>query len=81
MYETSQETSVSCTQLVVLYAPFQFGSEHNFLANETNETQKKQSRKFKTNWFVRNIQKIIVLQTFHPDLKNNALAQVAQNII
>ena len=25
-YETSQETSVS-TQLVVLYAPFQFGSE------------------------------------------------------
>ena len=31
-YETSQETSVSCTQLVVLYAPFQFGSEYNFLA-------------------------------------------------
>ena len=30
-YETSQETSVSCTQLVVLYAPFQFGSEYNFL--------------------------------------------------
>ena len=31
-YETSQETSVSCTQLVVLYAPFQFGSEYNLLA-------------------------------------------------
>ena len=31
MYETAQETSVSCTQLVVLYAPFQFGSEYNFL--------------------------------------------------
>ena len=30
-YETSQETSVSCTQLVVLYAPFHFGSEYNFL--------------------------------------------------
>ena len=30
-YETSQETSVSCTQLVVLYAPFQFGSEYHFL--------------------------------------------------
>ena len=33
-YETSQETSVSCTQLVVLYAPFQFGSEYNFLVGE-----------------------------------------------
>ena len=33
-YETSQETSVSCTQLVVLYAPFQFGSEYNFLVYE-----------------------------------------------
>ena len=32
-YETSQETSVSCTQLVVLYAPFHFGSEYNFLGN------------------------------------------------
>ena len=27
----SYEPSVSCTQLVVLYAPFQFGSEYNFL--------------------------------------------------
>ena len=32
-YETSQETSVSGMQLVVLYAPFQSGSEYNFLVN------------------------------------------------
>ena len=29
-YETSQETSVSFTQLVVLYPPFQFGSDNTF---------------------------------------------------
>ena len=34
-YETSQETSVTCTQLVVLYAPFHFGSEYNFLGLTT----------------------------------------------
>ena len=27
----TKETTVSCTQLVVMYAPFKFGSEHNFL--------------------------------------------------
>ena len=30
-YKTSQKIKVSCTQLVVLNAPFKFGSEHNFL--------------------------------------------------
>ena len=37
LYETSQETSVSCTQLEVLYAPFQFGSEYNFLGEFLTE--------------------------------------------
>ena len=30
-YKTSKEITVSCTQLVEMYAPFKFGSEHNFL--------------------------------------------------